>query len=174
MFYFKDKDVLVFLIDDNKLELKLLKNQFATCKENYKVKTYITGEEFIDEITKKPIPDKYITFIILDYFLKTRKNKETKDGIQILKILKEKNPNFNIIILSAYENDENFDFRKNYKEMGASAYVRKNEFSFPVINNIIQRIVFNKNLKKRKIESHISMILFIIAALVILIISIFN
>ena len=174
MYYFKDKDVLVFLIDDNKLELKLLKNQFATCKESYKVKTYTTGEELIDEIAKNPIPNKYITFIILDYFLKTRKNKEAKDGIHILKLLKKTNPDFNIIILSAYENDDNIDFRKEYKEMGACAYVRKNEFSFPIINNIIQRIVFNKNLKKRKVESRISIILFIITALIILFISIFN
>ncbi len=169
MFYFKDKDVLVFLIDDNKLQLKLLKNQFVTCKENYKVKTYTSGEEFIEDITENPIPDKYITFIILDYFLKTKDNKDAKDGVQILNIIKEKKPNFNIVLLSAYENDENIDFSKTYKELGAIAYVKKNEFSFTIINNIIQRIVFNRNLKRRRKESRLSTILFILTALIILI-----
>ncbi|MBE9469399.1 MAG: response regulator [Bacteroidetes bacterium] len=173
MFYFKDKDVLVFLIDDNKLELKLLKNQFATCKENYKVKTYITGEGFINEIIENPIPEKYIVFIILDYFLKTKQNKEARDGIQILNLIKEINPKFNIIILSAYEKDDNLDFKKQYKDLRATAYVRKNEFSFPIINNIIQRIVFEKNFKRRRIESRLLTIVLIIATLIILIFSIF-
>ena len=174
MFNFKDKDVLVFLIDDNKLQLKLLKNQFITCKENYRVKTYTSGEDFIEDITENPIPKKYVVFVILDYFLKTRDNKDAKDGVQILNNIKEINHKFNIIISSAYETDKKIDFGKAYKELGAIAYVKKNEFSFTIINNIIQRIVFSKNIKLKKTESRLSIILFILAALIVLIALIIN
>lgn len=121
--------IKIFLVDDDPLYLKALENEF---KENpaFEVITFATGEDCLGHLSSKP------DIIVLDYFLNS-KNKDALNGLQILIKIKEISPDFNVIMLSAYENVE---VALNCMKYDAFNFIVKNETAFLRLKHSIKQI----------------------------------
>lgn len=93
-----DKDITIFIVDDNKVYLNLLKNSLK--RKNFSVFAFTTGEECLDYLELKP------ELVILDYHL-DGVNPYAMKGDKISEIIKEKLPETEIILMSS---DKKFKF----------------------------------------------------------------
>lgn len=159
MLRFRDKNVSIFIVDDDELQLKMLKTKFITDLNNYKVKTFQSGEAFLEYLESKPPHNRNIYILVLDYYLKTSENKTAKDGIDILRIVKSKFPEVEVIILSAYEDDDE-NIPQLVRENGAIDFIRKNENAYTLIQNILMQQISKKVLSWKKLERNIAVIAF--------------
>lgn len=160
MIRFRDKDVTIFLVDDDELQLKMLKTKFITDLNNYRLKTFQSGEDFLAFLQTKPPQKTNIYILILDYYLKTSQNKNAKDGLEILKIVKDHYPDVEVIVLSAYD-DDGENIPQLVKENGAIDFIRKNENSYTLIQNIIMHLISTKVLSWKRLERNVALLAFI-------------
>lgn len=158
MFRFSDRDVHIFIVDDDEIQLKVLKNKFVTDLNNYRLKTFITGEDLLDYLSKNPLKRRNAYITVLDYYLKSKQFKDVKDGLDILRILKTQYPSNEVIVLSAYDEDNEAQIHDMVKEIGAVDFIKKNEHSYVRIQNIVMRIVSSKILHWKKIERNVSVL----------------
>ncbi|MBN2682519.1 MAG: response regulator [Bacteroidales bacterium] len=150
-------DVNVYLVDDDELHLKILKNKFYS-STGYRLVTFTSGEDFLEYILKKPINTRHYHIAILDYQMHSNNNNEAKNGIEILQLLKDIHPEFEVIMLSG-ANDE--DLAGKAIRLGATEFVKKNENSFTRILNAISWIISNSDLKRKKFEYKIATSVFL-------------
>ena len=94
----QEKEITIFIVDDNKVYLSLLKNSLK--RKNFSVLTFTTGEECLDYLELKP------ELIILDYHL-DGVNPYAKKGDKISELIKEQLPDTEIILMSS---DKKFKF----------------------------------------------------------------
>jgi DNA-binding NtrC family response regulator len=132
-----DNPILIFLIDDDELYLKNLAINFANNSE-YEVLTFVTGEQCIDNISKKP------NIIVLDYYLNSI-DKNAKNGIETLDIIKLKYPNMPVIMLSS---QDNIDVAVDCMKHKAFDYVVKSETAFLRLQKAISSILDHQNIEK--------------------------
>lgn len=109
----------ILVVDDEKNILKLYKAELED--ENYTVMTANSGAEAL-EIFSKEIPD----LVTLDILM------PDMDGIHVLRLMKEKNPQIPIIMLTAY------DYRDDFSVWVADAYVVKSSDLTNLKNTISQ------------------------------------
>ena len=164
MFKLKEEDVCIHLVDDDKLHLKVLQSKFET-STNYQLRTYTSGEEFLENIIKNPIPKRCYPIVILDYLLKTREN-YARDGIEILKDIKKLNPDIEVIMLSVVDDR---DVADSALESGAVTFIKKNENSFIRIQSYIKKIISEKNLKRMHRHSRFTIKIFLSILLIVII-----
>lgn len=88
----KDEELIVFIVDDNKVFLKLLEN--ALKRPSFSVYPFTTGEECLDFMRLKP------DLVLLDYHL-DGVNPYVKKGDVIYKLIKELSPETEIIMISS-------------------------------------------------------------------------
>lgn len=150
-------DIIIYLVDDDELHLKILKNKFYT-STSYRLLTFSSGEDFLEYIIKKPINKRQYHIAILDYQMQSMNNNEAKNGIEILQLLKDIHPYFEAIMLSG-ANDE--DLASKAVRLGATEFVKKNENSFTRILNSISWIISNSDLKRKKNEYKIATTVFL-------------
>lgn len=129
------KDITIFLVDDDPMYLKSLEFQFRQ-NPNLKIETFLTGEACIEKLFLKP------DVVILDYILSTP-NKKTLTGPQTLVKIKKILPNTQVIMLSAMESAE---VATNSIKLGAFDYVIKNQDTFLRLKTCIKKIlgIFSK------------------------------
>jgi len=97
----KDRDLTIFIVDDNPVYLKLLK--LALKRDNFTVITFTTGEECLDYLELKP------ELVILDYHL-DGVNPNALKGDKISELINQKLPETETILISS---DEKFHFVSN-------------------------------------------------------------
>lgn len=153
----------IYLVDDDELHLRILLNKFNSTT-NYNIHTFQNGEELLETLVKKKKSKKSIDIIILDYLLSV--NGDHKNGVEILKIIKEIYPEYEVIMLSG---KGDIDTAISAMHHGALTFIEKSENSFPRLNNSIKWIVSEKRLKRRKQETIFSTKLFVIILLILLI-----
>jgi len=127
------KDVTLFLVDDDPFYLKTLEHSIHTILESATVYSFQTGEACLQQMRKKPM------IVILDYYL----NSETPyawDGLSILKQIKKISPKTKVIMLSA---QENLNVAIECMNNGAYDYISKTQTAFTRLNNIVKNIVAN-------------------------------
>lgn len=131
----EQKDITIFLVDDDAMYLKSLEFQFRQ-NPNLKIETFLTGEACIEKLFLKP------DIIILDYILSTP-NKKTLTGPQTLVKIKKIVPSTQVIMLSAMESAE---VATNSIKLGAFDYVIKDHNTFPRLKASIKKIlgIFSK------------------------------
>ncbi len=113
----------VYVVEDNILYARILKKQLVD--ENYQVKVFHNGTDFINCIDEKP------DVITLDYTL------PDMTGHDVLKKIQEKLPDSNVIVISAQENiDTAISLMKN----GAYDYIMKAPDTRERLSNIIKNI----------------------------------
>lgn len=120
----------LFIVDDEPIQNEMLKD-YLTERFLYNVKAFETGETAlaaIDEFQPK--------VIVLDYHL-SGSNRDAMDGIAVLKVIKEKHPEIQVIMLSG---QDKIDVAVDTMKYGAFDYVVKGESGFARVENIINNI----------------------------------
>lgn len=132
--YFK-----IYLVDDDEIYLSALEQKI---KENsvskIKIEKFINGEDCLKGLSENP------NLIVLDYFL----SKQLKgiNGLDILRKIKRSNKDLKVIMLSG---QDQMNVAINSIKYGAYDYIVKNETSFIKIQNSINNIIHNNNIKEQ-------------------------
>jgi DNA-binding NarL/FixJ family response regulator len=117
----------LFIVDDDKLmalQLKLfLQDKFG---DNLSISTFYDGDSAMEKI------DKDTNIVILDYFL------DDKNGLDILKQIKEINPKTQVVMLS---NNEDIAVAIQTFRAGAKDYVVKGDGSWKKITKLVNRMI---------------------------------
>jgi len=145
MLKIKDKDVSIFIVDDDELLIKILTTKFRQ-NTNYNIHTFQKGESFIEfyKNQQRNFKRQY-HILIIDYLLKPYEpSHSSKNGIDYLKEAKKLNPNLQAILISAIDNP---DISIQAHNAGAIAFIKKNENAFLRINNQINFIISEIQLK---------------------------
>jgi DNA-binding NarL/FixJ family response regulator len=117
----------LFIVDDNRLMVTDLKHYLQTrFGVSICVSTFYDGESCLQKV------DKDTNIVILDYFL------EGKNGLEILKSIKDINPRTEVIMLSS--NESIVLAIESFRE-GAKDYVVKGQGSIRKITRLISHIL---------------------------------
>lgn len=119
----------LFLVDDEPIQNEMLKD-FLTERFLYDVKIFDNGEEALKNMHLNP------EIIILDYYLNAN-NPTAKNGIEILKSIKDQTPETQVIVLSG---QDKIDVAIDTIKFGAYDYVVKGESAFNRIENLINNV----------------------------------
>ena len=134
----KQDKIEVIVVDDdkayNKALVNYLKEHFG---ETTSVTSFQTGEQCLDILEKKD------QVIILDYFLNSRFS-DAMNGISVLNIIKKKNPNAEVLMLSG---QDKLEIAVSAMRNGAHNYIVKGESAFPQIFNSVRNIIHNYALR---------------------------
>lgn len=122
------KEIIVFLVDDDRLYLKSLEFEFCQ-NPKLKILTFLTSQACIEKLFLNP------DVIILDYIL-TIPHEKGMDGFQTLIKIKEILPKTQVIMLSSLESVE---IAANSVKLGASDYVVKNRNTFKQLKAHIKK-----------------------------------
>lgn len=119
----------LFLVDDEPIQNEMLKDYLSE-RFLYNIKTFDNGEDAINNIHLNP------EIIVLDYHLSSHKP-DAKNGVEVLKAIKEKNPISQVIMLSG---QDKIDVAIDSMKYGAYDYVVKGETAFSRMENIINNV----------------------------------
>jgi DNA-binding NarL/FixJ family response regulator len=123
----KAQGINIFLVDDNRLmvtDLKhFLSNRFGT---DLNISVFNDGESCIAKI------DEDTHIVILDYFL------DGKNGLEVLKLIKEINPKTEVIMLSS---NEDIVLAIDTFRNGATDYVIKGDGALKKISKLVYHII---------------------------------
>jgi DNA-binding NtrC family response regulator len=117
----------LFIVDDNKSMVTVLKqylvNKFGT---NLVISTFNDGESCLENVNQNT------HMVILDHFL------NGKNGLEVLKLIKEKNPQTEVVMLTSHEDVATAieSFRA-----GAKDYVVKGPSSWKKITDLIYNVI---------------------------------
>jgi FixJ family two-component response regulator len=166
---FIEENILIYIIDGDEFFSKILKSKFETSTK-YKVLLFSSGEDFLEHTIKNSISKKSMPVIILDYSLKTHKNYDAKNGLDILKIIKELYPDIDVIMISGFEDT---DIATTSMHYGATSFIKKNENSFLRVHNTIKYLISKKKLEKTKKQSHFARKFFLIMIITLIVLLLF-
>ena len=121
---------VVFLVDDEPIQNEMLKDYLSE-RFLFDIKTFDNGEDALKNMNLNP------TIIVLDYHLSAH-NAAAKNGVDILKEIKEKYPEVLVIMLSG---QDKLDVAIDSMKFGAYDYVVKGETAFSRTENIMNNIM---------------------------------
>lgn len=119
----------IFLVDDEPIQNEMLKD-YLNERFVYEVKTFDSGEAMLEHMHMNP------EIVVLDYHLSAHKP-DAKNGVEILKILKDKHPNVQVVMLSG---QDKIDVAIDSMKYGAYDYVVKGETAFSRTENILNNV----------------------------------
>jgi len=122
---------LVFFVDDDKMILNLLEYTLKN-KQDYEVETFFTGEECINNMGMNP------DLIVLDHNFKSN-GTSRKNGLEILKEIKQINHNLPVIILTGQEDQTLAD---EFISNGATKFIPKNDYFIDALLETIEKQIF--------------------------------
>lgn len=157
-----EREILVFIVDDDVLYTKALEHSILDKIPSVKIKTFQTGEACLQQIKQNP------DIVILDYYLDSKVS-YAWNGLTILKQIKKLNPKTKVIMLSV---QDSLEIAVKCIDNGSYDYISKSESAFVKINNVLMNIIEdikanNKGLRPYQI---IGIIIFIILLLSFLLI----
>lgn len=133
-----DEKIKIFLVDDDKIYLKLLEIELLS-QGDFDIATYATGESCIENLHRTP------DVIVLDYHLDGI-DKTAMNGIETLDKIKSVNPEIAVIILSG---QDSIDIAISCMHHKAFDYVVKSETAFLRLKKIIPAIFQYKKMEKQ-------------------------
>ncbi|RYD55833.1 MAG: response regulator [Sphingobacteriales bacterium] len=119
----------LFLVDDEPIQNEMLKDYLAE-RFLYNIKTYESGEEALKHMHLNP------EIVVLDYHLSAHKP-DAKNGVDILKRIKEKHSDTQVIMLSG---QDKIEVAIDSMKYGAYDYVVKGETAFSRMENILNNV----------------------------------
>jgi DNA-binding NtrC family response regulator len=151
--------IKVAIVDDEAQMREMLKDFVEQKIPAAGISTYTSGEEALEKIFDEP------HVVILDYHLDS-KDSEAMNGVQVLKKLKDRYPDVNVIFVSGQEKAE---IAANTMKYGAYDYIVKNENTFNRLEIVMKNILGNTELKKSAVTQKFFnyLLVALIAALVI-------
>ncbi len=151
----KDNAVNIFLVDDDNVQLELVKRQLdQEFKDEVFIRKFKSMEECTAQLRRKP------QIVVLDYFLGTKSNGPT--GIELLKEIKKFSPETFVIMVSG---QNQIEVAANTIKYGAFDYIPKNKSEFSKIKRTVG-IALDQIYAARKLKSFK---LFVIAIAVLII-----
>jgi len=165
----KDKNVIVDIVISDELFVKILQDKFNSSTD-YKLNTYMLCNDFINALKKTVFTKYQHHIVILDYFISSKDGSGLKNGIEVLKHIKETDPNIEVIMLSE---EDDVKAASAATRVGALNFIKKNENSFMRLHNSIKWAVSERNLRRLKRQSRAALHLFLTIIVVIIIVVFF-
>lgn len=119
----------IFLVDDEPIQNEMLKDYLSE-RFLYDIKVFDNGEEALQHMHLNP------EIVILDYHLNAHK-REAKNGVEILKTVKDKYPETQVIMLSG---QDKLEVAVDSMKYGAYDYVVKGEAAFSRMENVMNNV----------------------------------
>ena len=108
---------LVFIVEDNIVQQKILKVHFEEMLGDYTVQTFEEPEKMFEHMKEKPFA------VVLDHFFQ---NKQNKTGLDYLKLMQKNFPSIPVIY---YTSLDDANIREEVLSLGAEDYILKNSAS---------------------------------------------
>jgi DNA-binding NtrC family response regulator len=119
----------IFLVDDEPIQNEMLKD-YLNERFVYDIRTFENGEEMLKDMHLHP------EIVVLDYHLSAQRP-DAKNGVEILRVLKDKYPDVQVIMLSG---QDKIDVAIDSMKYGAYDYVVKGETAFSRTENILNNV----------------------------------
>lgn len=119
----------LFLVDDEPIQNEMLKDYLSE-RFLYNIKIFDNGEEALQNMSLNP------EIIVLDYHLSAHK-RDAMNGVDVLKKIKEKYPDTQVIMLSG---QDKIEVATDSIKFGAYDYVVKGETAFSRMENILNNV----------------------------------
>lgn len=132
-----EKDILVYLVDDDALFLKSLEIEFGE-NSGTAIKTFATGEKCLEELSQNP------DIIVLDYQLNGI-DKTAINGLETLIRIKEIHPHLPVIMLSA---QDSIEVAVNCMKHKAFDYIIKSETAYMRLQKSISTFFLFQKMEK--------------------------
>ncbi|MFN3939658.1 MAG: response regulator [Chitinophagales bacterium] len=129
---------IVFIVDDEPMHAQMMEDFLKTTYPQFEIMQFHTGEECNDNMDKNP------GIIILDYHLDA-KDKEARNGMEILEHIKRNYPDTEVIMISG---QDKINIAVDCVKAGAFDYIVKNETSFVRTQNAIERLFKHRSVEK--------------------------
>ena len=94
-------------------------------------------EEFFQEVETNPLAEDAIPIILIDFILDTMENHNAKDGLEVMKEIKKRYPDWEIIIMSDLSSNK---IKEDAIQSGALYHIFKNSNTGARIINRIHQI----------------------------------
>jgi CheY-like chemotaxis protein len=108
---------LVFIVEDNPVQQKLLQVHFEEALGDYHVKSFVNPDDMFVHLRDKPFA------VVLDHFFPDKKD---RSGLDYLKDLRKSYPSIPVIY---YTSLDDAAIREQVMELGAEQYIIKNSAS---------------------------------------------
>lgn len=118
----------VFIVDDEPLLAEMLSDYLKEQDSTLSIKSFSTGEACLQCLDEKP------DLVVLDYYLNS-KERDAANGIDILKVIKGKNKDLPVIMLSS---QQSYSTAAQTIMYGAVHYVIKGKDAFSEIYKLIK------------------------------------
>jgi DNA-binding NtrC family response regulator len=132
-----EKDILIYLVDDDALFLKSLEIAFNE-NSGTVIKTFSTGEKCLEELSQNP------DIIVLDYHLNGI-DKTAMNGLETLIRIKKLHPNLPVMMLSS---QDCIDVAVNCMKHKAFDYIVKSETAFMRLQKAISTFFLFQKMEK--------------------------
>jgi len=119
----------LFLVDDEPIQNEMLKDYLSE-RFLYNIKVYDNGEEALKHMDLDP------EIVVLDFHLNSHKS-DAMNGVQVLKQMKERHPQTQVVMLSG---QDKIDVAIDSMKYGAYDYVVKGETAFSRMENILNNV----------------------------------
>jgi DNA-binding NtrC family response regulator len=130
--------IRISVIEDELQMSEMLKDFILRKYPAAEISIYTSGEEALDKIYETQ------DLVIVDYHLDSD-NPDAMNGVQLLKKLKERYPNVQVIFLSGQEKAE---VAANTMKYGAYDYIVKNDSAFNRLEIVFKNVLGESSLKK--------------------------
>lgn len=120
---------VIFLVDDEPIQNEMLKDYLSE-RFLYDIKLFDSGEEALKHMDLNPL------IVVLDYHLSADKP-NAMNGVEVLKKIKEKSPDTDVIMLSG---QDKIEVAVDSMKFGAHDYVVKGETGFARIENALHNV----------------------------------
>lgn len=108
---------IVYIIEDNLVQQKMLQVHFEETLGNYTVRTFDNPDNMFEHLNEKPFA------IVLDHFFANKKN---LTGLDYLRELKQKHSNIPVIYYTSANDDT---IREEVLKIGVEQYIHKDSAS---------------------------------------------
>jgi len=122
-----DKKKLVFVVEDNPLQQKMLQVHFEQTLGNYDVRQFVTPGELMKSLELRPHA------VVLDHFY----DGQTKTGLDYLGEIRREYKHIPIIYHTTLDDDA---VRKNVMDLGAEMYIVKDAASLVRLRTALDNI----------------------------------
>jgi len=119
---------LVFIVEDDLVQQKMLQVHFEEMLGNYTVKTFANPEDLFAHLKENPFA------VVLDHFFS---DKMGKTGLDYLRVLRKKHPSIPVIYHTTLEDEA---VRSEVMSLGAEQYIIKNSASLVRLRTALDQL----------------------------------
>lgn len=164
----KENYIDIYFVDDDVLYLNYFRKKFQLDLP-HNLHTYSTGKTFLRHFVSDTKKRKNQNIVILDYLLQTGDEADSKSSMELLPVIKNNDPEAEVIILSGKVNLSVLPTAGNYTP---AAFIKKDRNEFEHISSLVKRLASKYELNNKQSQSRFATNLFIILFVVAVIITI--